>query len=74
MTGRREADGNEQVLAFVETATGQPPDPDALRAHLEAHLAPYKRPARVVTVEAFPMTLSGKILKRALVEAAGQGD
>jgi acyl-CoA synthetase (AMP-forming)/AMP-acid ligase II len=70
VAGRREADGNEQVLAFVETDTGAPPDAEALRAHLEQHLAPYKRPARVVTVDSFPMTLSGKILKRALVEGA----
>ena len=68
VVGRREADGNESVIAFIEVPPGQPaPDMAALQAHLAAHLSPYKQPAQIVCVPAFPMTLSGKILKRELL-------
>ena len=68
VVGRREADGNEEVLAFVETVSGATLDLAALNLFLAGHLAPYKRPSRVITVQALPMTHSGKILKRALLE------
>ncbi|HWH82831.1 MAG TPA: class I adenylate-forming enzyme family protein [Burkholderiaceae bacterium] len=67
--GRREADGNEQVLAYVELRPGRPLDRAALDAFLRERLAPYKRPARVSVVERLPMTPSGKILKRELMPA-----
>jgi acyl-CoA synthetase (AMP-forming)/AMP-acid ligase II len=66
--GQREADGNEAVVAFVETVAGQSPDMDKLHAYLADNLAPYKRPSRVLAMETFPMTLSGKILKRSLLQ------
>ena len=69
--GQREADGNEAVVAFVETAAGQTPDMDLLNAHIADNLAPYKCPSRIVSMEAFPMTLSGKILKRAMLQHLG---
>ena len=65
--GRPESDGNEEILAFLETVDQAPLDMDRLRAHISDNLAPYKRPARVMCVAAFPMTLSGKILKRQLL-------
>lgn len=66
--GRREADGNEEILAFVETTDHIAPDLARLQAHLADHLAPYKRPSRIIAVEAFPMTHSGKVLKRQLLQ------
>ena len=68
VVGRREADGNEQVEAFVELRHGAALDPGALQAHLAEHLAPYKRPTVIRTVTEFPMTGSGKVLKRKLLE------
>jgi acyl-CoA synthetase (AMP-forming)/AMP-acid ligase II len=68
VVGRREADGNEEVLAFVETAPGATLDMDALRSHLTALLSPYKRPARVIVVAAMPVSPSGKVLKRELLK------
>jgi malonyl-CoA/methylmalonyl-CoA synthetase len=68
VVGRAEADGNEQVEAFVELRHGAALDSGALQAHLTEHLAPYKRPAVVRTVAEFPMTGSGKVLKRKLLE------
>lgn len=68
VVGRKQADGNEEVLAFVETTDAGPLDSQALQAHLAEHLAPYKRPSRIIEVNAMPMTHSGKILKRHLLE------
>lgn len=67
VVGRRESDGNEEIWAFVETVGGTPPDRQVLDRYLAERLAPYKRPTRVITVDAFPMTHSGKILKRELL-------
>ena len=66
--GRRESDGNEEILAFIEPAPETVIDPVLLQAFLKENLAPYKRPARVVTIAALPMTHSGKVLKRSLLE------
>ena len=41
---------------------------DADMPYLADNLAPYKRPSRVLAMETFPMTLSGKILKRSLLQ------
>ena len=68
VVGRREEDGNETVLAFVETVGYAPLNQEALQAYLVDQLAPYKRPAKIVHLEALPMTLSGKVLKRVLLE------
>jgi acyl-CoA synthetase (AMP-forming)/AMP-acid ligase II len=69
VVGRREPDGNEQILAFVEAESSeQRIDMDALKIHLQEHLAAYKRPSHVMQVESMPMTLSGKVLKRTLLE------
>jgi acyl-CoA synthetase (AMP-forming)/AMP-acid ligase II len=68
VTGRPEADGNEEVLAFVTLRPGQVLDRAALDAHLREQLAPYKRPARITVVDELPMTHSGKVIKRALLD------
>lgn len=68
VAGRKTADGNEDILAFIEPKPGVQLDSAVLQAHANAHLAPYKRPLAVVLVPEMPMTLSGKVLKRELVE------
>jgi acyl-CoA synthetase (AMP-forming)/AMP-acid ligase II len=70
--GRPERDGNEEVVAFVTLKPGCTLDRSALDAHLREHLAPYKRPAHIEVVEAFPMTHSGKVLKRELLASLVQ--
>jgi long-chain acyl-CoA synthetase len=68
VAGRKTADGNEDILAFIEPKAGAQIDLDALKAHAHAHLSPYKRPSALTLVSEMPMTLSGKVLKRELVE------
>ncbi|MBD8050119.1 class I adenylate-forming enzyme family protein [Limnohabitans radicicola] len=72
VAGRKTADGNEDILAFIEPKPGAHIDLDALKAHAHEHLSPYKRPSVVTLVAEMPMTLSGKVLKRELVEKYAQ--
>ena len=46
VVGRPVADGNEEVVAFVELAAGRVADAAELAAHAAQQLAPYKRPER----------------------------
>lgn len=70
VVGRAAADGNEEVVAFVQAAPGHAPTPDELGAWAGGRLAPYKRPARIVLVEALPAAPSGKVLKHVLARRA----
>jgi acyl-CoA synthetase (AMP-forming)/AMP-acid ligase II len=59
----------EAVAAYVIAKAGFKPTLDELRAHVEAHgLAAHKAPARLVIVDDFPRTASGKVRKRDLPE------
>jgi fructoselysine-6-P-deglycase FrlB-like protein len=68
----------EEVAAAVRPSPGAPvPSEAALREHFAVHLAPFKVPRWIVTLEAFPMTASGKVRKgelRELVLAALRGE
>jgi O-succinylbenzoic acid--CoA ligase len=54
------------TAAIVSRPRRAPPALGELRPFLEARLAPYKLPRRLVTVEAIPLTPSGKPDRRAL--------
>jgi long-chain acyl-CoA synthetase len=58
--------GNEEVVAFVQFIPGQEADEDALKAYAAERLAPYKRPARIVALDALPASPTGKLLKSGL--------
>ncbi|MES2075332.1 MAG: fatty acid--CoA ligase family protein, partial [Pseudomonadota bacterium] len=70
VVGRDGADGDEEVVAFVEIDPRHTISEAALHAHLAAGLAPYKRPARIVVMAALPAAASGKVLKGRLRELA----
>ncbi|WGG48442.1 class I adenylate-forming enzyme family protein [Rugamonas sp. DEMB1] len=70
VVGRDGADGDEEVVAFVEIDPRHTITEGALHAHLAAGLAPYKRPARIVVMAALPAAASGKVLKGRLRELA----
>lgn len=59
-------DGDEQVVAYIQPATGFMVDQDALLRHARQYLAGYKVPSRIVVMEALPTAPSGKILKHQL--------
>lgn len=59
----------EAVAAAVVLAPGQAgPTPLGLRRQLAARLAPYKIPARIITVAEIPKEATGKTRRRALAE------
>lgn len=64
------ADGNEEVLAFVETLPGSTLTATELSQHAAERLAPYKRPSQIVLVPALPTTLTGKVVKSELAKMA----
>jgi acyl-CoA synthetase (AMP-forming)/AMP-acid ligase II len=72
VVGRSLPDGNEEVVAFVQPAAGQPLSAEALREWAGARLAPYKRPARIVFMDSLPAAASGKVLKHRLKESVAR--
>lgn len=68
----RAVDSNEEVVAFVERATGSSLDSAALRAHLRDHLAPYKIPGEIRFLATLPAAPTGKLLKGVMKTMAQQ--
>jgi fatty-acyl-CoA synthase len=63
----------ERVCAVVESKPGGPPVvEEELIEFCREHLASYKKPTRVIEVEALPRTASGKAQKFVLVEQFGE--
>jgi acyl-CoA synthetase (AMP-forming)/AMP-acid ligase II len=61
----------EVPVAAVRLRPGADADPEALLAEAGADLAPYKRPRRLVVVEALPRTGTGKVQKDRLAPLFG---
>ncbi len=61
-------EGEEVPKAFVVLKPGALATPDELMAHVADRVAPHMRIRRVEFIEEIPKSLSGKILRRVLVE------
>jgi acyl-coenzyme A synthetase/AMP-(fatty) acid ligase len=72
VVGRPAADGNEEIVAFVQPDPRRTPSVDELRAWAAERLAPYKRPARIVMMAALPAAANGKVLKHVLKKMAAE--
>ena len=66
----QQVEGNEEVIAFVEPAPGQSIDVDGVAAFAADRLAPYKRPSRIIVLDALPVGPTGKLDKVGLKERA----
>lgn len=64
----RAVEGNEEVVAFIERVPGTNVDETTLLAFAAQSLAPYKRPAQIIFLPAFPAAANGKVLKSKLKE------
>ena len=64
----------EIVAAAIRPAPGATLDPEALKAHCRAAMAPMKTPVAWHHAEAFPLTGSGKIQKFAVRDAIVAGE
>lgn len=66
----RAACGNEEVVAFIELATGKELTLGQLNAFLAERISPYKRPREVYVMQTLPTSPNGKVLKNSLKELA----
>ena len=65
----RVADGNEEIVAFVQLLPGSRVTPEELMSFIRFQLTSYKRPSEIVLLDALPATSTGKILKHKLAES-----
>ena len=72
VVGRTVADGNEEVVAFVELDPARAVAIDELHTYLAKILSPYKCPTEIVAMQALPAAATGKILKGRLKQQAQQ--
>nr|WP_314623968.1 class I adenylate-forming enzyme family protein [uncultured Noviherbaspirillum sp.] len=70
----RAVEGNEEVVAFVETTQDAAVTVDALRAYLKDRLSPYKVPTQIIIMQQLPAAPTGKILKKELQRIATAGN
>jgi len=66
--GAPDADLGEQVVAVVVPKAGRTPDAAEIIAYCRERLASYKKPRRVLFVEALPRNALGKVQKHLLAE------
>jgi O-succinylbenzoic acid--CoA ligase len=66
--GRPDREWGEAVVAKVVARPGTAPEPEELRRHCAAQLAPFKVPKRIELVDSLPRGATGKLLRRQLGE------
>ena len=64
--------GNEEVVAFVQFVPGRSASEDELKTWAAERLAPYKRPSRIVAMDALPASPTGKLLKSGIRALAAE--
>lgn len=61
-------EGDEEIIAFVQPEPDAPLTPRELAEYSAKHLAPYKRPSRILFITTMPLTPTGKIVKGELTK------
>jgi len=61
-------EGGEEVVAFVQLAPSSATSETEIAQHAAQHLAPYKRPSRILLVPSMPLTPTGKVIKAELAK------
>jgi long-chain acyl-CoA synthetase len=61
-------EGDEEVVAFVQLSPDSAHTTAELAEHAARHLAPYKRPSRILLTPALPVTPTGKVVKAELAK------
>ncbi len=63
---REDKPGDKRLVAYFTTVNQAKPEAEALRSLLQKELPPYMVPTAFIQLEAFPLTLNGKLDIRAL--------
>jgi fatty-acyl-CoA synthase len=71
VVGVTDAEFGQRLRAVVVPADGAAPTEDEIREHVRANLARYKVPRDVVFRDELPRNPTGKVLRRVLVDEAG---
>jgi long-chain acyl-CoA synthetase len=61
-------EGGEEVIAYVQLASGLSISEGEIFQHAAQHLAPYKRPSQIIFVASMPLTPTGKVIKGELAK------
>ncbi len=75
VVGQKDKAGDEDVVAFIQLQEGVELIPEkVLKSYLKKHMANYKIPKHIYTVEELPKNATGKVLKRVLKEELEKGE
>ncbi|HEX8090084.1 MAG TPA: condensation domain-containing protein, partial [Blastocatellia bacterium] len=74
VTMREDRPGDRRLVAYTVPSDGNSPYIDSLKMYLKRHLADYMIPSAFVTLESLPLTVNGKIDRRALPKPESPGD
>ncbi|SFU42710.1 non-ribosomal peptide synthetase [Xenorhabdus koppenhoeferi] len=66
VVAREEDNGDKRLVAYVIPQPDVTPDVNSLREQLNTHLVAYMMPNAFVILDAFPLTASGKVNRKAL--------
>jgi acyl-CoA synthetase (AMP-forming)/AMP-acid ligase II len=61
-----EQDGNEEIIAFVQSRSDGSLTPTEVAQHAAKYLAPYKQPSQIFILPSLPLTPTGKVAKEEL--------
>jgi long-chain acyl-CoA synthetase len=64
----RSIQGDEEIVAFIQLAPESAVTTNELGEYAAGHLAPYKRPSRILFIPEMPVTPTGKIVKGELAK------